>query len=154
MSYPHPSVAGLIAAHFVPLRLVLNRPADQPHFREHRVLWTPTLAVLDRRGAAHYQSPGFLPPEELADVLRIGLARALMAWSRYDEAAAHLSDVAARSGGDLAPEALYWQGISVYLKTRSTPEMMRVWNRLRGDYPRSIWAARVPPNQEEPFETH
>jgi len=154
VSYPHVSVVGLVAAHFVPLRLTLGRPADQPLFREHRVLWTPTLAVLDRRGAAHYQSPGFLPPEELADVLRIGLARALMAWSRYDEAARHLGDVAARAESGLAPEALYWLGATIYLKTRSTPEMMRVWNRLRGDYPRSVWAARVPPNQEDLLEQH
>jgi hypothetical protein len=27
--------------------------------------------------------------------------------------------------------------------------MMRAWNRLREEYPASIWAARVPPNQED-----
>lgn len=154
MSYPQQSVAELISSVFVPLRLVLNRPADQPHFREYRVLWTPTLAVLDRRGAAHYQSPGFLPPAALVDTLRLGMARALMAWSRYDEAAAQLGAVAERADSPLAPEALYWLGASVYLKSRSTPAMMQHWNRLRAAYPHSVWAARIPPNQEDEGENH
>ncbi len=27
--------------------------------------------------------------------------------------------------------------------------MMEAWNRLRDRYPNSVWAARIPPNQEE-----
>ncbi|HEU4323412.1 MAG TPA: hypothetical protein VFS21_09735 [Roseiflexaceae bacterium] len=148
MSYPYPAVAAFIATQFVPVRLVLNRTADQPLFREHRVVWTPTLAVLDRRGVNHYQAAGFLPPAALLDLLRIGLARGLMAWSRYDEAAAHLA-AAADAGGPLAPEALYWHGAARYLQHRSRAVLMQSWGPLRERYPDSVWAARIPPNQEE-----
>ncbi len=147
MSYPNPVVAAFIATQFVPLRLVLNRTADQPLFREHRVVWTPTLAVLDQRGVNHYQAAGFLPPAALLDLLRIGLARGLMAWSRYDEAAAHLA--AADADGPLAPEALFWHGAAGYLKSRSRAVLMQSWGRLRERYPDSVWAARIPPNQED-----
>ncbi|GAB4198381.1 MAG: hypothetical protein OHK0022_17660 [Roseiflexaceae bacterium] len=151
MSYPDPAVAAFIATHVVPLRLILNRTADQPLFREHRVVWTPSLAVLDRRGVNHYQSAGFLPPAALLDLLRIGLARALIAWSRYDEAVSHLA-AAADAGGALAPEALYWHGAAAYLKRRSRAVLMQSWGRLRDTYPDSIWAARIPPNQEDEEE--
>jgi hypothetical protein len=142
-------VQAFVAAHFVPLRLVLQRKADQPHFRAYQVIWTPTVAILDRRGAAHYHSPGYLPPALFLDMLGIGLARSLLAWARYDEAADQLGRVAEHEDGALAPEALYWLGVARYLKERRRAPMMEAWSRLRDQHPASVWAARIPPNQEE-----
>jgi TolA-binding protein len=82
-------------------------------------------------------------------MLRIGLARSLTAWARYDEAAAHLSAVADDPANALAPEALYWLGVARYLQSRRRAPMMQAWNRLRAEHPASAWAARVPPNQED-----
>ena len=139
----------LIAEHFIAVKLMLNKPADQPHFRAQRVIWTPTIAILDHRGVGHYQSPGYLPPGLFVPTLRIGLARAQIAWARYDEAATHLSAVADDRASALAPEALYWLGIAWYLQRRRRAPMMQAWNRLLEEHPASIWAARVPPNQAE-----
>ena len=80
VTYPQPSVASFITEHFVPVRLILNRPQDQIYFRAQRVIWTPTIVIADRRGVGHYQSPGYLPPELFLSMLRIGLARAQIAW--------------------------------------------------------------------------
>ena len=137
-----------IAEHFLPVRLMLNRAADQAHFRAQRVIWTPTLVMLDYRGVGHYQSPGYLPPALFLQMLRVGLARTQIAWARYDQAAAHLAAVADDRASPLAPEALYWQGIAWYLQARRRASMMRAWSRLLAEHPASIWAARVPPNQE------
>lgn len=139
----------MIATFFVPVRLLINRAEDRPHFRAYRVIWTPTTAVLDRRGTEHYQSPGFLPPELFAPMLRIGLGRAMTAWSRYDEAAAQLLAVAEDAASPWAAEALYWLGVTYYLQARNRPALMRAWQRLRDEHPTSVWAARVPPNQED-----
>jgi hypothetical protein len=148
VTYPHPAVAAFVATHFVAVKVRLDRAADRPHFRAHRVIWTPTIAIMDYRGAAHYQSPGFLPPDAFAAMLRVGLARTLVAWSRYDEAAAHLAAVADAPGGPMAAEALFWLGAARYLQTRHREPMMQAWRRLRAEHPGSVWAARVPPNQE------
>ena len=152
MTYPNLHVHEFIAAHFVPVKLVLNRKEDQAHFRAHRVIWTPTIVIMDRRGAGHYQSPGYLPPELFLAMLRIGIARALTAWGRYDDAAAHFTAVADEPASAFAPEALYWLGVTWYLKERKRAPMMRAWNRLRETYPESVWAARIPPNQEAEVE--
>jgi hypothetical protein len=149
VTYPEPAVSSFVAEHFVPVKLLLNRTADQPHFRAYRVIWTPTIMVLDYRGVGHYQAPGYLPPNLFLQQLRLGLARAQIAWSRYEEAAAQLGAVADIPGSPFAAEALYWQGIAWYLQARRRAPMMRAWNRLRSEHPGSLWAARVPPNQEE-----
>jgi len=153
VTYPQPAVASFITEHFVPVRLLLNRSQDQAHFRTHRVIWTPTIVIADRRGLQHYQSPGYLPPEQFLAMLRIGLGRALTAWMRYDDAATHLEAVAAEPHSQLAPEALYWLGVAWYLKERKRAPMMRAWNRLREEHPESLWTARVPPNQEDEENT-
>ena len=149
VTYPDPAIRRFVAEHFVPVKLLLNRAEDRAHFRAHRVIWTPTIMIFDRRGAGHYQSLGYLPPRLFLQMLQIGLARAQLAWARYDEAAAHLSAVVEDRGSPLAPEALYWLGIAWYLPERKRAPMMRAWNRLLQEYPSSIWAARVPPNQED-----
>jgi hypothetical protein len=149
VTYPHRLVQELIAEHFVPVRLLLDRAADQAHFRAHRVIWTPTIIIMDRRGIGHYQSPGYLPPELFVSMLRIGLARSLTAWARYDQADAHLQIVADDHTSALAPEALYWLGIVWYLRSRRRAPMMVAWRRLLAEHPGNIWAARVPPNQED-----
>src|SRR4051812_36928974 len=131
---------------------MLNNRAAQPHFRAQRVIWTPTIVILDHRGIAHYQSPGYLPPALFLAMLRIGLARAQIAWARYDEAATQLAAVADHRASALAPEALYWLGIAWYLQSRRRAPMMQAWNRLRQEPPASIWAARIPPNQEDETE--
>jgi hypothetical protein len=148
VTYPEPAVQSFVAEHFIAVKLMLNNPADQPHFRAQCVIWTPTIAILDGRGVGRYQSPGYLPPALFLPMLRVGLARAQMAWARYDEAAAQLAAVADDHASALAPEALYWLGIAWYLQSRRAP-MMRAWNRLRQEHPASIWPARMPPNQED-----
>lgn len=152
MTYPSTEVQELIAAHFIPVRLVINRAEDRPVFRTYRVIWTPTIAVLDRRGMEHYQSPGFLPAHLFAPMLRVGLGRALAAWSRYEESAALLQQVTEDRASPWAAEALYWLGVTWYLQARRRGPMMQAWNRLRDEHPNSLWAARVPPNQESAEE--
>lgn len=152
MTYPDPHVQELIAASTVPVKVMLNRREDQAHFRAHRVIWTPTLVFLDRRGVSHYQAPGYLPPDLFAAQLRLGVARVLLAWGGYDQAAALLGPAADEPDNALAPEVLYWLGVAVYLKERRRAPMMVYWNRLRELYPASAWAARIPPNQDDGSE--
>ena len=113
--------------------------------RPLNVIWTPTILVADRRGTVHYQSVNFLPPDLFLTLLDIGEAHVAMRWARTDEAIALLSRAYERDAdGPLAPEALYWWGVAVYLKTHSNDELYRVWGRLLDRFPGSIWAARVP----------
>lgn len=67
-----------------------------------------------------------------------------MAWTRMREAA-HELEAAAEQRNTLAPEALYWLGITHFLEKRNTDGMWQAWERLQAGYPDSPWAARVYP---------
>jgi hypothetical protein len=149
VTYPQPEIASYISANFIPLKVILNLREDWPFFRAYNVLWTPTLAFLDRNGAMHYSSPGFLPPDDFLAMLRIGRARCLVAWTRFREAEAEL-ETAAEAAGTFAPEALYWLGIVHYLERHATEGMWEAWDRLTARYPDSPWARRVYPRQSGP----
>ena len=127
----------------MPLRLDLF--ADRAVVRPLNVIWTPTLLVADRRGTVHYRSINYLPPADFLDVLDIGEANARLRWAEYDRAIALLAGVPIRHpDGPLAPEAIYWQGIAAYLKTRDNDAMYAVWQAILDHYPASIWARRIP----------
>jgi hypothetical protein len=146
VTYPQPAIISYISANFIPLKVLLNRREDWPLFRAHNVLWTPTIGFMDRNGAMHYASPGFLPPDDFLTMLRIGRARCLMAWTRSREAASELEEAAA-AGGAFAAEALYWLGVALYLERRETSGMWTAWERLTAQYPQSPWARRVYPRK-------
>jgi hypothetical protein len=145
VTYPQPDVVAYISANFIPLKVMLNRREDWPFFRAQNILWTPTIGFMDRNGALHYQSPGFLPPGEFLSMLHIGKARCLMPWTRSREAAVELERAVAH-GNSFAPEALYWLGVARFLERRDTAGMWEAWDRLTGTYPASPWAQRVYPH--------
>lgn len=144
MTYPDPAVSAAITARFVPLRLDLFRD-PRAVLRPLDVIWTPTILFADRRGDVHYRSVNFLPPPLFLTLLDLGEAQVDLRWSRTDHAIALLARAYARDpDGALAPEVLYWWGISIYLKTHDNDAMYDVWRLLRARFPGSVWAARVP----------
>lgn len=143
MTYRDPRVRRTIAERFVPVRLDLF--ADREFVRPLNVIWTPTLLVADRRGVVHYRSVNFLPASDFLDMLDIGEANARLRWAEYDRAIRLLAEVLERNpDAPLAPEAIYWRGIAVYLETHSSAEMYEVWREIQERFPESIWARRIP----------
>ena len=144
MTYPDPQVASFISQKFVGFRAMLDNREHAPQFRANHIIWTPTIGFMDRNGAMHHHSPGFLPPSEFLSLLRIGLARCLMAWTRSVEAAEELT-TAAESENALAPEALYWLGTARFLQRRDSKGMWEAWDRMVELYPDSPWTRRIYP---------
>ena len=144
VTYPDANVSAYITENFVPAKAQLNVREHWPLFREHHIIWTPSFGFLDRNGAMHYTSAGFLLPGEFLSLMRIGKARCLMAWTRSREAVAHL-EAAASAADSMAPEALWWLGVARFLERRDTAGMWEAWNQLTAQYPGSPWALRVYP---------
>jgi hypothetical protein len=143
VTYPDPAVREAIATRFVPLRLDLFR--DRAVVRPLNVIWTPTLLFADRRGTVHYRSINYLPAADFLDMLDIGEANARLRWAEYDRAIDLLQYVTDRHpNGALAPEAIYWRGIAVYLKTHDNDQMYAIWREIQERFPDSIWALRIP----------
>lgn len=133
-----------VSARFVPLKLHLFE-SPRATVRPLDVIWTPTILFADRRLSAHYRSLNFLPPRHFLTLLDIGEAEVGLRWSRTQHAVDLLRGAYERDpDGPFAAEALYRQGIAIYLLTRSNPQMYAVWDILRGRFPDSIWAQRIP----------
>ncbi|HUP27822.1 MAG TPA: hypothetical protein VM409_05255 [Chloroflexia bacterium] len=142
VTYPDPQVSDYIERHFVAVKAMLDLRASAPLFRSHGIIWTPTAGFSDRNGVLHYQSVGYLPPNEFIATLKIGRARCLMAWTRSAEAAAELAE-AADMETSFCAESIYWLGIARFLQRRDTAGMWEAWDRLVALYPESSWANKI-----------
>lgn len=133
-----------VTERFIPLKLDLFQ-SPREMVRPLNVLWTPTILFTDRRGTVHYRNLNFLPPDLFLTLLDIGQAWVDLHWARTDAAIARLQAAYEQNpDSPFAPELLYHWGIAVFLKTGSNPELYRIWDRLRVQFPNSIWAARIP----------
>ena len=144
VTYPDARVIQAVEERFVPLTLDLFKgPRDL--LRTLSVIWTPTILFADRRGAVHYRTENFLPPDLFITALDIGEANVDMRWSRTDHAIDLMRNAYEREPeGILAPEVLYWWGVGLYLKSQSHEQVYEIWDILRYRFPDSIWAAYVP----------
>lgn len=127
---------------FVPARVETR---DQPDLaRRFRVLWTPTLVVLDPEGAPLREVVGYLPPQALLAELALVQSLHDLRAGRVADADAGLRAFRARFGGShAAPEAMYWEGVARYRATKDKETLWAVWRELVAAYPESTWAART-----------
>jgi len=142
VTYPDPAVIAAVERRFVALRL----DWQDPHVRELRIAWLPTLLVLDRRGVEQWRNVNAVPPAELLDGLDLGEAHARAREGDHAAAAALLaSALARRDDGPLHPELLYWLAIAEYHRDgHDGAARDRRWSELVARHPDSIWALRVP----------
>jgi len=144
VTYSDEDVASYINNNLVPYIASMGTREAGPLFRANHVIWTPSAGVADHKGQIHYISVGFLPPSDFLSALRIGRARALMAWMRYDEAVHELEQAAAVSN-TMTPEVLFWLAAATYFAQRDTTRMYATWETLVARYPDSPWAQRTYP---------
>jgi len=140
--YPDAAVTEAVEERFVALRL----DHKAPRVRDLKIVWLPTVLVLDRRGVEHYRSVNAVPPAEFLDILDLGEAFACLREAAYDRSAALLdAALTRRPDGPLHPELLFWLGVAGYFQGgRDGDARDRAWADLMTRYPASIWALRVP----------
>ena len=140
--YPAAAVAETVSERFVALRL----DHKEPRVRELKIVWLPTVLILDRRGTEHYRSVNAVPPAEFLDILDLGESVDRMREAGYDRSVALLeAALGRRPDGPLHPELLFWLGVARYFQGGRDDEARdRAWADLTARYPGSIWALRVP----------
>jgi hypothetical protein len=119
---------------------------QRPMYKEYRIAWTPTIALLDMEGREHYRFTGFFtPPEMSARILLDGTKSALFL-KRYDIAKGHLDAVFADYQRTfVVPEAIYYSGVLHYLSKEEPKFLRKGLERLRKEFPGSEWTMRAKP---------
>lgn len=142
VTYPDPTVRGVLTEHTVPVRLNILKERDLA--KRYGAFWTPFFFTVDPGGRVFHSRPGFLPPAEFAAqvLLAVGLAR--FQRNEHDRAIRFFEEIASRFADTLsAPEAVYWNGVCLFKKTRDTRPIYDACRRIVERYPDSEWALKV-----------
>ena len=109
-------------------------------------MWTPTAIVLDENGKERRRIEGYLPKDEFAAQLLLGLARVAFMSKRWADAERIYTQIMqGYPTSTAAPEAIYWAGVSNYKKTNDHHVLGDVPKLLQQKYPDSIWAKKAIP---------
>lgn len=144
--WPDPRVEELVNREYVPVRVHVRNSADeyQRLAGQYGAEWTPTILMLDPEGNERHRMEGFLPVEEFVPNLEFGAARVAFSAGSFDDAETRLRHIADRHpDADVAPEALYWAGVSKYKGTNDASALQATEEALRERYPSSTWARKA-----------
>ena len=142
VTYPNQSVVDYINKNFIPVRFNVQTNADVKN--KYRILWAPTILVLDSHGIEYYRFNGFLPPDEFIPQLEFGLGKMALEKQDIKTASAQLKMVVDKyPKSDIAPEAQYWVGVIEYQITHDVNAEVKAWKKIKEYYPHSIWAKKI-----------
>jgi TolA-binding protein len=137
-------VAGFINANFLPVEAhIKEHPA---WFHRFDANWTPTVLVLDSKGAERYRIEGYLPRDEFQAQLEMALGRIAFKEMRWDDAERFYDTVIQQFPSTKSvPEARYWRAVSHYKGTNDHGVLSQVAKELQQTSPQSIWAEKASP---------
>lgn len=125
--------------------------AVEAHIKEHPAyfhrfdaLWTPTVLILDSEGVERLRIEGYLPKTEFRAQLEMGLARVAFMHKQWADAERRYAQVVERyPDSKVAPEAVYWRGVSRYKRTNDHMVLGEVPEQLKEKYADSVWALKA-----------
>jgi outer membrane protein assembly factor BamD (BamD/ComL family) len=107
-------------------------------------VWTPTVLILDSDGTERLRIEGYLPRDEFRAQLEMGLARVALMRKQWAEAERRYAEVVERyPDAKVAPEAVYWRGVSRYKQTNDHTVLGEVPEQLKAKYADSVWALKA-----------
>ena len=116
------------------------------YFHRFDAVWTPTVLVLDPDGTERLRIEGYLPKDEFRAQLEMGLARVAFMRKRWADAEQRYAAVVERyPDSKVAPEAVYWRGVSRYKATNDHTALGDVPGQLEEKYADSVWALKALP---------
>ncbi len=142
VTYPNQGVADYIGKNFIPVRF--NAQTNPEVKNKYRILWAPTILVLDSNGTEYYRFNGFLPPDEFIPQLEFGVGKMSLEKQDIKTADTQMRRVVEKyPKSDIAPEAQYWAGVIAYQLTHDVNDEVTEWKKIKENYPNSIWAKKV-----------
>jgi hypothetical protein len=137
-------VADILNSQFIPLRINLEK--QRPIFKEYRIVWTPTICLLDMEGREHHRFTGFFTPPEMSARILLDGAKSAIFLKRNDIAQRHLDALFDGYFGTFAvPEAIYYSGVLNNLANDDPKFLRQGLERLRKEFPGSEWTMRARP---------
>jgi hypothetical protein len=118
---------------------------EQPEvFERFGAQWTPTILILDPSGVERHRIEGFLPVPDFLAQLRLGLAHEARLLGDFSQAERRYRELADDpTAGEVAPEALYWAGVSKYKGTGEAGALAETGQAFKTRFTDSAWAKKA-----------
>ena len=114
------------------------------YFHRFDAVWTPTILILDSDGVERRRTEGYLSKVEFRAQLETGLARVAFMRKRWDEAERRYGQIVELyPDSKVAPEAVYWKGVSRYKTTNGHIALGEVAEQFKQKYQESVWAEKA-----------
>ena len=141
VTYPSAVVRDILQKHTVAVRLDVMKERDLA--KRIGAYWTPSFFYMDGDKVCHHWL-GYLPPEDFAAQILVGVGMTRFQTSRTDDALACFDEAATRFAGTTpAPEALYWRGVCRFKKSKDPKPIYEACKEIVAKYPGSTWAKKV-----------
>ncbi|MFO7964178.1 MAG: hypothetical protein R6U50_09685 [Desulfobacterales bacterium] len=141
MTYPDMFVAHVLNDYFIPVQINVSEGGEL--LKKYQVIWTPNLNVINADGTLFDHREGWFPPSEFVPMAFCGYGHYLLRNNNYKEAGECFDWVFVRyPASRLAPEALYYKGVSNYLASHEVDDLKQSWIMLQRFYPESTWSIR------------
>jgi TolA-binding protein len=102
--------------------------------------------VLDENGKERHRIEGYLPKEEFAAQLLLGLARVAFMQKKWADAEKLYNEILQKyPNSNAAPESVYWKAVSQYKGKHDHTVLGEVQKTLQQKYPNSVWAKKAIP---------
>ncbi len=124
---------------------VKNHVKENPEgFQRFGAQWTPTVIIADPKGTERYRFEGFLPVDEFLPQVEFGLAKEQFAAGDFTRAEALFRKIVhEQPNSDVAPEALYWAGVSKYKGSGDAKALGQTAAAFESQYQGSVWAKKA-----------
>ena len=102
--------------------------------------------MLDENGKERHRIEGYLPKDEFAAQLMLGLARVAFMQKKWADAEKLYDEILLKyPNSNAAPESVYWKAVCHYKSTNDHTVLGEVPKTLQQKYPNSIWVKKAIP---------
>ena len=105
--------------------------------------WTPTVIIAGDDGKEYHRIEGFLPVDDFLAQLKLGYAQYAFKSGDFTSAEQRFREVVDQfPKSDVAPEALYWAGVSKYKGSGDAGALGDTAKAFQSRYTETPWAKK------------
>jgi tetratricopeptide (TPR) repeat protein len=141
LTYSNDDVIKFVNTTLIPLRIPYDR---KPLAEMYNIIWTPAIYVLDADGNIHYETIGFLGPDDFVSTMLTGMGMMYYHLREFEKAEKLFNrSVQEHPASARYPEAVYMRGVCRYLSGNDSDDLKEIYTTLKDKYPRNEWTKKA-----------
>ena len=127
---------------FAPVSFLVTEAQDLT--ARYNIEWTPTFVIADENLKELERWVGYLPPEEFVSQAYLSEGLSAFHRNRFKDAENSFAWIIDnRPDAEVAPEARYYLGVSLYKESGDATHLERTWESMSKRYPDGYWTKKA-----------